>query len=356
MTNKPNPKIANLQRLLYILLVLGMTIAFLVVGKIVLVPLVFAAILALALTPVCNWLEGFGINRVLSIVLTYLGITILATLVLVLVSVAFASVFKELPEIKAQLEQGLIRLNENLHEFVNLDNYNLEEYLEENSSKILTPAWNFIEGLFNASLLAIGQLFLTFLYTFFILLYRKGIKTVLTKGRTEKGRNHLTDLFSEIQEAVKSYAGGLLIVMLILGILNSTGLWIIGIKYAFFWGFLAGFMIIVPYIGTTLGGAFPFLYALATTATLWQPVAIVLMYLAIQNIEGNFITPNIVGSKISVNPMAVIVAMICGGLIWGIAGMILAMPLVGILKVILSHFDTTRNLGYLLSDELRHLE
>ena len=356
MANKPNPQNGTLQRFYYILLILGMTILLLVVGKIVLVPLVFAVILALALAPVCNWLEGFGINRILSIILTYLAIAILATLVVVLVSVAFTSVFNELPEIKTQLEQGLIQLNDKLREFVKLENYNLKNYLEKNSSKIITPAWNFIESFFNASLLAVGQLFLTILYTFFILLYRKGIRTVLTRGRSKEGKHHLADLLSEIKDAIKSYAGGLLIVMLILGVLNSIGLWIIGINYPFFWGFLAGFMVIVPYVGTTLGGALPFLYALATTSTLWQPIAIVIMYFAIQNIEGNFITPNIVGSKISVNPMAVILAMICGGLIWGIAGMILAMPLVGILKVILSHFDTTRNLGHLLSDELRYQE
>jgi predicted PurR-regulated permease PerM len=322
------------------------------VGKVFLAPVAFAMILSMALAPVCNWLDKLGVHRVLSIVLTYVALALLLAIIVTLISMTFVNIYQELPQIKVQIEEGFVKLNETLSEFFNFTDNEIQNYLRENRSRIFGPAWSFIEGTFSSSLKVIGSIFLTLLFTFFLLLYRRGIKKVLLQGKSERVQQELSTLLSNIAEVVKNYALGLLIVMILLGTVNSIGLWIIGIKYAFFWGYLAGFMIIVPYVGTTLGGVLPFLYALATTDTYWQPIVIVIMYYSIQQIEGNFITPNVVGSKINVNPMVVISAMICGALIWGIAGMILALPVVGITKVILSHYKKTQVLGNLMSDKL----
>ena len=112
--------------------------------------------------------------------------------------------------------------------------------------------------------------------------------------------------------------------MLILGVLNSFGLWLIGIDYPVFWGFLGAFLAIIPYIGTAIGGLLPFLYALATTSTLWQPMAVIGWFVLVQQIEGNLITPKVLGSSVKVNPFAAIFALFFGGYLWGIPGLILA--------------------------------
>jgi len=144
----------------------------------------------------------------------------------------------------------------------------------------------------------------------------------------------------------------LLLVILILGVLNSLGLWLIGIRYAAFWGFLAACLAIIPYIGTTLGGFLPFIYALATTGTLWQPAAVVLLYSSVQTLEGNFITPNVVGNSVSINPLAAIIFLFIGGMIWGISGLILALPFVAVLKVVMEHITPLRPVSELLSSDL----
>src|SRR5690606_29821586 len=106
-----------------------------------------------------------------------------------------------------------------------------------------------------------------------LLYYRKGIRTVLFKNKNAAQQKDLSALITEVLDVIRSYAGSMLIVIGILGIVNSIGLWIIGIDYPFFWGILAGVLVVIPYIGTTLGGVLPFLYALATTDTVWQPLA-----------------------------------------------------------------------------------
>src|SRR5690606_17310314 len=111
-----------------------------------------------------------------------------------------------------------------------------------------------------------------------------------------------------------------------LGTINSLGLYIIGIEHAMLFGFFAAFLNIIPYIGTTIGGSLPVLYALLNYDELWRPIAVLIFYQLVQTVEGNFITPKIVGSKVSINPFIAIVVLIIGGFYWGIAGMVLSIP------------------------------
>src|SRR5690606_7771915 len=109
---------------------------------------------------------------------------------------------------------------------------------------------------------------------------------------------------------------------------------------------------IIPYIGTTLGGMLPFLYAVATADNWWQPLTVVGMYVIIQQLEGNIITPKVVGSSVSINPLVALLAIIVGGFIWGVSGIILAIPIAGVIKIILDHNERTASIGFLLGNQM----
>lgn len=140
--------------------------------------------------------------------------------------------------------------------------------------------------------------------------------------------------------------------MFILGILNSLGLWFIGITYPAFWGFLAAFLAIIPFVGTFLGGLMTVIYAVATTTSIWQPIAVIGLFSFVQFLEGNVITPKIVGESVKVNPLAIILSLVIGGSIWGVAGLILAVPVIATLKKIMEQVDVTKPFSLLLSSEL----
>ncbi|NNE77615.1 MAG: AI-2E family transporter, partial [Pricia sp.] len=120
----------------------------------------------------------------------------------------------------------------------------------------------------------------------------------------------------------------------------------------FFWGFLAGFLEIVPYVGTTIGGILPVFYMLMVSDTLWQPLAVIGLYILVQQIEGNIISPNIMGPSIKINPMFIILGLFVGGIVWGISGMILALPILAVSKEIFRSFDATEPLSYLMENGL----
>jgi predicted PurR-regulated permease PerM len=342
----------SLNRIASILIISALLIATLILGKVVFVPAVFALLFTFALAPICSKLEDHGFNRIMAIIATFSLITLVVALTITLFSITFANIYQELPEIQYKIDSGLAKIENEVTTWTGYSSDNIQDRLKESQSKLLAPVWEFVQNSIGSSLATVGNLFLCLLYTFLMLYYRKGALSVLThKLRWDRKLDRL-QLVQKIKEVVQNYFQGLLIVMLILGVVNSLGLWFIGIEYPVFWGFLAGILVVIPYIGTTLGGFFPFLYALATTDTLWQPIAVIVMYFAVQQIEGNFITPNIVGSKIKVNALTLIIGMIIGGLIWGLAGIILALPIIAVTRTIFAHYESTSVLGDLMSDDL----
>jgi predicted PurR-regulated permease PerM len=190
------------------------------------------------------------------------------------------------------------------------------------------------------------------IYTFFFLLYRSAIRNFvvgqLRKDLQEEGKQTVV----EVQQVAKNYLGGMGLVMLILGVLNSFGLWAIGIDYYLVWGFLAAILGIIPYIGTAIGGFLPFIFAVATTESLLAPLLVILLYTTVQFLEGNFITPKVLGSSVKLNALAAIISVILGSFFWGIAGIIIAIPLLAMVRIILTHVEPLRPVALLLSDDL----
>jgi predicted PurR-regulated permease PerM len=163
-------------------------------------------------------------------------------------------------------------------------------------------------------------------------------------------RTSVLHTLDNIQNVVQAYISGLLTVIVIVAILNAIGLLILGVKFAIFFAAFASVMAVIPYIGIMVGAAVPALVTLVETGSPARAAAVVGVFMVVQFLEGNFITPTVTGSKVSINPMAAIVALILGGELWGTAGMILSIPLVAVLKVV---FDANKSLepwGFLLGD------
>ena len=154
----------------------------------------------------------------------------------------------------------------------------------------------------------------------------------------------------KIEKVVRSYILGLFTVILIIAVLNTVGLMLLGIQHAMFFGALAAVLTIIPYIGIFIGSLLPIVFALVTKDSLWYPLGVALIFWAVQFLEGNFITPNIIGGRVSINPFAAILALFFGGMIWGAIGMILSIPVLAILKVIFDTIEPLRPYGFLLGN------
>ncbi len=324
------------------MVILSVLIAALVLTKDIIVPITFAALFSVVLLPLAKRIE-IKTGRIFSILITLLFSFLIFGFVTWFIASQLTSLVVSLPD----LEQKFFAL-------VNSISFSLNDQFKismEEQSQLLKEGVRNLSSYATDLLLSTSYLLYFFIqvpiYIFLFLFYRDRFKEfllALRPGNTLKWKD-------EIQHVVRGYISGLVLVVFIAGVLNSIGLLVLGIDHAIFFGFLSGMLTMIPYVGITLGATFPALLALVTKDSAWYAVGVIGVHVFVQFLEGNFITPKITGSRISINALAAILALLVGGKIWGIAGMILAVPAVGILKIILSYSKELKPFVILLGDE-----
>lgn len=186
------------------------------------------------------------------------------------------------------------------------------------------------------------------IYMFLLLIYRDKFRLFFASLLPDNEEEMAWK--KDIENVTQGYITGLMLVTLIVAALNTTGLLFLGIKHAIFFGILSGILTIIPYVGIFIGALMPVVMALITKDSAWYAVGVIAVFAVVQFLEGNFITPRITGSKVSINALAAIIALLLAGKILGIAGMILAVPAIGVLKIFLAYSPRLKPFVILLGD------
>ncbi|MBT8180774.1 MAG: AI-2E family transporter [Eudoraea sp.] len=304
------------------------------------------------LTPLASFFEAILRNRILSILVSYL----LAVVPLLAVFFFFFNqsqvFFREIPSIREKLGNFATRFMDWFNQYFNVDPEASSSWISENLLTAFDTPLGFIRESFQSGTSIIANIVLIILITYFMLLYRTAFKNFFLSQVNPKYRKNTEALFDQLQKLAKRYMVGQGLVVIILGLLIGSGLWVIGVPYPYFWGFLAGFLELIPYVGTTIGAILPFTYMLIAADTLWQPWAVLVWYIIVQQVEGNLISPNVMGTSIKINPLFIISGLFLGAFMWGIAGMILALPILAISKEIFRSFEVLAPISYLMEDGL----
>ncbi|MCX2720780.1 AI-2E family transporter [Lentiprolixibacter aurantiacus] len=342
----------SLKNIFYFLGISTLAVWITITAKVVLIPLLFSVLLALFLNPIVNFFERHIRNNILAILVSYITAVIPFLLVLGFFFNQSRILFGNLPSSRDKLKEKMTLAMDWVDHKFKLDAESTSHWVEKNFNSIVDVPADALGESLTSTTTVIAHVVLIIVLTYFILLYRISFKNFLLAQVGPDQRKKLEALFLKVQYLTKRYLMGQAIVIVILGLLIGTGLWAIGVPYAYFWGFLAGFLEIIPYIGTTIGVVLPFTYMLILSDTLWQPIAVVALYIMIQQIEGNLISPNIMGPSIKINPLFIILGLFIGAIVWGIPGMILALPVLAITKEILRGFDRTVPLSYIMENGL----
>ena len=321
-------------------------------GQFIIVPLVFAFLLSTLVLPIQHFYDRFIKIQILSTLLTFLSVLIPLGGLFTFFSFEIAYVLGDLDNITVKVMQGSKTLFEWLYINFGMTEADAQALFKDNLSKFIASPLAIFRSSVNSFANILLNIGLVLLYMFFILSYRVAIKNFILLQSNPDNRLNAKNTLLEIQKMLRQYLSGLLTVIIILTVMNGIGLWIIGVDYPWLWASLAAFLTIIPYIGTTLGGSLPFFYALATAASWHQPVAVVIMYAAVQQIEGNLITPYIVGSKVRINPLVALLAILLMNSLWGLVGIILAIPAAAIVKIIFDQIPQLKPVGALMSSEI----
>ncbi|WPR70249.1 AI-2E family transporter [Flavobacterium sp. NG2] len=317
-----------------------------------LIPLIFAIILSVLIYPIVQFFESrLYFNRIVSISIAIIIFTFIIFAIFVLIGIQFEEIMNKSDAYYKQIGQKLTPLlaqteqstGINSKDIVGDGNLGVKEIVKKNSNKIV----NFITT--SGSIL--GDFVLSPLYMFLFLLYRNFLVSFIYKITTGiSTKQHTRVILQQLYKVQQNYLLGLVSVMAIVGLLNSLGLLILGIEHPFFFGFLCALLLLVPYIGIIIGSLLPALIALATKDSYWYAIGVIGIFGFIQFIEGNFITPKITGSKVSLNAFVSILSIVLFSMLWGIPGMILALPITASLKVLFDHSERMKPIGFLLGE------
>lgn len=197
----------------------------------------------------------------------------------------------------------------------------------------------------------LGTFLLTFVYIFFFLLYRKKFKKSILKMAPEEKRERTKDILSHSVKISQSYLSGRLILILFLAILYAIGLSISGVKHAILISVLAAVLSLIPYIGNIVGFFLAIAMAFFSGSGFMGALGVAITFAIAQFVESYILEPYIVGDKVELNPVVTILVVVLGEAVWGVIGMLIAIPALGIAKVIFDHIPVLKPLAYLFGQE-----
>lgn len=322
-----------------------------VVGKSVLVPLVIGFLMAMLMVPFSNFQERkLKFPRVLSSLLSAIVFSLIILGVFFIIGTQLVRFQEDVPEFKDKI----ILLFHEVQSFI----YSRFEISQEEQIQYVTEN---VEGLLKRGSGAVGSVLgflsslsatamFTFLAIFFFLLYRSHLVKFVIWCFPPKEGERVKYVVSEIQSVIKQYISALMIQVVLVSFLMFIAYSIIGIKHALLFAILCGVLNLIPYVGVFSATVLAAVVTLATgepIQALWVIVAVIV----VNSIDGNIITPKIIGSKVSLNSFVVLFGIVIAESIWGIAGMFLAIPLLAIFKIVFDNVEGMRPYGFVLGED-----
>jgi predicted PurR-regulated permease PerM len=315
-----------------------------------LIPLVFAILFAVLLYPLCARLERWHVPRVVAVLLCLLLTLAIVSTLLYAVSAQISNFAEVLPQLIQKGNNALDKLQTYAKETFNISRKSQIAEARKYLNTALASGGAILTTTLLATTSVLTDVFVVLLFVFFFLLYRDFFRSFFYKSFGHTRRTKVDTVLHRIYRVVKDYLVGLVLVILVTGTLMTVGLMILGVDYAVFFGFFGACLVLIPYFGISLGSLLPAAYTLVTQDNPLKALGVIGVFLFVQAVEGNFITPYIVGSKVSINPLAAIIALLIWEKLWGLPGLVLALPLTAILKVIFDSVDSLTPVGFLLGE------
>lgn len=336
-------------RSLQLLLMGVLLIATLYLGKNVFIPLSFALLIACILYPICHWLESRKFSATGAIALSMSALVVFVGALVTLLIWQIAGFASEWGKLQSKLQDSWVQLSGWLATTVHISLEEQQDWIssmQSNYGNKLLPLIKTTAG--NLSIVVV-LLILIPIIAALILFERKRLVNVLHLMLPNMPFADLRAILNDTIHAYYQFIKGMLIVYLCVGILNSVGLLLLGVPHAILFGFIAAVLTFIPYVGIMIGASLPIVVSWITYDSIYYPMGVVAIFTFVQYLEANVIFPWAVSSKLNLNTLMTIVAILAGGVLWGSSGMILFVPFLGILKLIADRMPGWQPLSLLLS-------
>ncbi|MEO6671731.1 MAG: AI-2E family transporter [Ferruginibacter sp.] len=333
-------------------ILLGLVAFFFVmfIGQDIIIPLIYAFLIAVLLNPFVNFLCRHRCHRVLSILLSILLGFIIVTAIIYFITSQVIKFGDNLPQLKEKFNLVYQQAIGWVSEQMNISPSRITNWMNDTKSSGMNGS-----NVIGQTITTIGgvlvMVFLLPVYTFMILFYKPLLVEFISKLFPKENHKMVAEVLVETKALIQNYLIGLLLEMGIVAVLNITGLLILGIQYAVLLGIIGALLNLIPYIGGIVAISLPMIIAITTKSPVYA-LYVFIAYIIVQFVDNNFLVPKIVASKVKINALVSIVVVLIGGALWGIPGMFLSIPLTAIVKVMCDRIEPLKPWGFLLGDTI----
>ena len=331
---------------------LGIAVFFFIlyIGQDIIIPLVFAIMIAILLNPVILFLCRMKVPRVLAILLS-LVVTMLLITTIFYFFIQQISLFSESFPLFKQKFIGLFNEGEKwISKTFNVSKWKVDAWVAKTRQEGMNNNGTVV---ITSTVSTLSSMLMTFIimpvYVFMIIYYKPLLLEFIARLFPKNLHIVVVDILTETKGLIQSYLFGLLVEAALVAALNSIALLILGIEYAVLLGVIGALLNVIPYIGGVVAVALPMLLALATKQPI-DALYVLIAYLIVQFIDNNFFVPKIVASKVKINALVSIIVVLVGNALWGVPGMFLSIPITAIVKVIFDRIGPLQPFGFLLGD------
>mgnify|MGYP000925091052 CR=1 FL=1 len=322
----------------------------------ILIPIVFAVIIAIVLHPVVQLFVHYKINRIVAIFSTLLITFIAIAAIGVLIFSQAAKFSQSWPMLVEKSTEILNNSLATISNYLHIDQQNTHSWVIDAKEKFMQSSSSTIAS----ALMTVGNwlmiLFLLPVYIFLILYYHPLLLEFIHRLFALSNQHKISKIISRIKIVIQRYLIGLVIEIAIVSTLNVLALLLLGVEYALLLGVLGGLLNLIPYIGGIISISLPIIVSFASNSSITVPLYVLALYSLIQIIDNNFIVPLIVSSKVKINALFSIIIVIAGNALWGTSGMFLSIPLLAITKVFFDYTPVLKPWGFLLGDSMPNNE
>ena len=310
----------------------------------ILSPLFIGIIVAWLLKPFVNWLEDKKVRRGLGSALAYVmligALILLVKAIIPLIYNQTIDLVGNFPDIFATVKNWIEGIFSNVNSSaVNIENFqnNLLIRLDEISVNLSTTLPSFIINSATTVISYIGTFLIGLVIGFFLLLNSYNVDNIIMNIMPKKWRKSLHELGEKINQSLRNYVNGAFLDAGVVFIISTIAFALIGLKAPILFGIFCGLMNVIPYAGPYIGGAPAVIVAFSQGTGVG--IAVLIAIIIIQTIEGNILQTLIISKTTKLNPVTIIIGLLVFGHFFGIVGMLLSTPIIGVCKVIIKYFD-----------------
>jgi predicted PurR-regulated permease PerM len=341
------PQTYSLQKVVFFLLFVFLFVSGLHYAKPFFVPMCFGGLLAMLFVPLSLWFERRKIPRGLAIFFCIIIFLAILTGIIWVISWQITDLTSEATDIENKVREIISRVQEYIRIHFGISIKQQDEMIArqaENSGSLISRLGSSLAGF-------VVNFILVLVYIFLFMYYRKRIKTFILQLVPSQQKKNAEEIIHDIQKVSQLYLTGLGLMILSLWIMYGIGFSIVGVKYAILFGILCGLFELVPFIGNLTGNLLAMLMVVLQGGGMGMVIGVLLTYLIVQFLQTYLLEPLVVGAEVNINPLFTIIILVLGELVWGIPGLVLAIPLLGIVKIICDHIDPLKPYGYLIGSD-----